>query len=265
MVSLLLAARLLLSARRAADLVRADAEHEHQRQVERLQAVGRLAGGIAHEFSKRLARIVGHADLGEWEATASPDVREHFAAVRTAALGAGELTHQLLAFSGRQRLDLTRVDVAAEVAAAVAEAVRLRERARDAIVTRDGGPFVTTADAAHLRAAVAQLVDNALDAMPDRGTVGVTVSAVDLAEPLAHARAPAGRYVTVSVRDSGGGIDPDALAIVCDPFYSTKPQHLGAGLGLASVHGFVASHAGGLTFESVLGEGTTVTLYLPAA
>lgn len=265
-VSVLLAARLLLSARRAAALVKADADREHQRQVERLQAVGRLAGGIAHEFNNRLARIVGHADLGEWETSASPEVREHFAAVRTAALGAGELTHQLLAFSGRQQLDLTRLDVGVEVEAAVAGATRARDRSGDAVVTREHGPLVVTADASHLRAAVAQLVDNALEAMP-RGTVNVAVAMLDLPEPLAdaHLRAPAGRYVTVTVRDTGAGIAPEVLAIVCDPFYSTKPHHLGAGLGLASVHGFVASHAGGLTFESTVGEGTTVTLYLPAA
>ena len=76
---------------------------------------------------------------------------------------------------------------------------------------------------------------------------------------------PAGSYVVVTVRDTGLGMSPGAVAVACDPFYSTKPAHLGAGLGLASVHGFIASHSGGLAIESAPGEGTTVRLYLPAA
>ena len=102
--------------------------------------------------------------------------------------------------------------------------------------------------------------------MPRGGRLELGLAREHLQEPLATPliSVPPGHYVAISVRDTGVGIPPASLAVVCDPFYSTKPPHLAAGLGLASVHGIVASHSGGLLIDSALGEGTRVSLYLPS-
>jgi signal transduction histidine kinase len=263
--SQLLAVRLLLSARQAAALGRAGAERELQRQADRLETVGRLAGGIAHEFNRLLTRILGHADNGEASSSASPVAREHFAGVREAALGAARLTGQLEAFSGRRRPAIAPTDVDACVAEVHNEATRhLPAGIRAHLLRRCIGPAITSVDAAQLRAAVGHLLDNAVEAMPHGGALVVDVAWRKLEEPLPAqpVSAPAGGYIVVTVSDTGGGISPDKLALVCDPFYSTKPPHLGAGLGLAAVHGFVVAHDGGLYIDSTVGRGTNVALYL---
>lgn len=265
-ISVLLAVRLLLSAHHSSQLARQEADNEGRRQAERLNAVGRLAGGIAHEFNNLMARVVGNAELGE--ATVSPDSsgREYFGKVKVAAMRAAELTGQLLAFSGQQRTHLTPVDVEVTVRALVQQATRSLPAG---IVTRlqiGHGPFMVHADAAQLATALEQLVENAVAAMPDGGRLELTVALEDLMAPLETPliSVPPGRYVTLSVCDTGVGIPAASLAVVCDPFYSTKPPHLAAGLGLASVHGIVVSHSGGLLIDSTLGAGTCVILYLPA-
>lgn len=265
-VSMLLAARLLLSAHHSSQLARQEADNERRRQAERLNAVGRLAGGVAHEFNNLMARVVGNAELGE--ATAPPDspAREYFAKVKVAALRAAELTRQLLAFSGRQRTYQAPVDVEPIVRAVLQQATHSRPAGIATSVQIGPGPLTVHADAAQLGAALEQLLENAVEAMPGGGRLELTVAVEHLMAPLQTPllSVPPGRYVTLSVRDTGVGIPTESLAVVCDPFYSTKPTHLAAGLGLASVHGIVASHSGGLRIESTLGAGTCVILYLPA-
>ena len=265
-VSLLLAVRLLLSAHDAAALARADADKERRRHVEKLQAVGRLAGGVAHEFNNLMARVVGHAELGE--AAVGPDhtARENFAKVKVAALRAAELTRQLLAFSGQQRTHLAPVDVEATVRAVAGQAERALPSGIECRLQIGAGPFLVHGDDAQLAAALEQVIENAVEAMPRGGRLELAVTRERLQDPLATPllSVPPGQYVTLSVRDTGVGMPEASLAVVCDPFYSTKPPHLAAGLGLASVHGIMASHSGGLLIESRVGEGTRVSLYLPS-
>ncbi len=115
--------------------------------------------------------------------------------------------------------------------------------------------------------AVEELVTNAVEAMPDGGRLGVRLYRDTLTRPLVTPWlvVSPGAYVVVSVADAGHGMTADCVTMACDPFYSTKPAHVGGGLGLASVHGFVAAHHGGIAIDSAPGEGTTVRLYLPAA
>lgn len=266
-VSLLLAVRLLVSAHRTSARARTEAQREQRRQADRLQAVGRLAGGIAHEFNNLMARVVGHAELGEAAATSDPELREHFVRARMAALRAAELTSQLLAFSGQQRSQLTLVDAEATVHERYLRVVRELPGSITADLQRGDGPLAVVADGRQLGDAVKQLVDNAVEAMPHGGSLTVRVAreqvpALTMLTPLS---VPAGVYVVIAVTDTGVGMSADAVALACDPFYSTKPSHLGAGMGLASVHGFIAAHAGGLAIDSAPGRGTTVRLYLPAA
>ena len=265
-VSLLLAVRLLLSAHHSARLARDEADKERRQQAEKLQAVGRLAGGVAHEFNNLMARVVGHAELGE--AAVGPDhsARENFAKVKVAALRAAELTRQLLAFSGQQRTHLAPVDVEATVRAVVGQAAHALPAGIESSLQIGSGPFVVHADDTQLAAALEQLIENAVEAMPRGGQLELAVTRERLQDPLATPllSVPPGRYVTLSVRDTGVGMPEASLAVVCDPFYSTKPPHLAAGLGLASVHGIMASHSGGLLIESRVAEGTRVSLYLPS-
>lgn len=266
-VSLLLAARLLVSAHRTSVQARRDADREQRRQGDRLQAVGRLAGGIAHEFNNLMARVVGHAELGEAAAETDAEIKEHFVRARMAALRAAELTNQLLAFSGQQRSQLTLVDADATVHERYLRVVRDLPASIRTDLQRGDGPLAVLADVQQLSDAVKQLVDNAVEAMPHGGTLSVSVArdrvqALTMLTPLS---VPAGTYVVIAVTDTGVGMTADAVGMACDPFYSTKPAHLGAGMGLASVHGFIAAHAGGLAIDSAVGRGTTVRLYLPAA
>lgn len=266
-ISLLLAARLLLSAHRTAALAQAAAAREQRRQADRLQALGRLAGGVAHEFNNLMARVIGNTELGEASLPAGSDARDYFGRARAAAQRAADLTSQLLAFSGQQRTRLEMVDADTLVHETYLRLSRALPAAIVPELQRGGGPCAVFADPAQLRAAMEQIVDNAVEAMPNGGRLVVTVSRETLRQPLVSTllSAPPGTYVVAAVGDTGSGMTAEAIAVACDPFYSTKPAHLGAGLGLASVHGVVAAHAGGLVIESAPGRGTTVRLYLPAA
>jgi signal transduction histidine kinase len=265
-ISMLLAARLLLSAHRTAALAAADAAREQRRQAERLQAVGRLAGGVAHEFNNLMARVIGNAELGEASLPNGADARDYFARTRVAAERAADLTSQLLAFSGQQRTRPEAVDVSTLVDDVTHRAQRSIPLGIVLVRQHESGSSVALVDPLQLRAAVEELLDNAAEAMARGGRMVVRTGRQTLERPLVTPwlPVPAGTYVLVAVEDSGIGMTADALRVACDPFYSTKPAHLGAGLGLASVHGFIAAHGGGLAIDSVVGRGTTVRLYLPA-
>lgn len=266
-ISVLLVVRLLLSARHTAALALAETAREQRRQAERLQSLGRLAGGIAHEFNNLMARVIGNTELGE--ASLSPDsaAAEHFVRARTAAMRAAALTQQLLAFSGQQRTRRLLVDTDTVVHDTYLHATAGLAASVRAAIDRGPGPHAVVADAAQLRGAIEELVANAVEAMPDGGRLVVRLYRETLARPLITPWlvVSPGAYVVVTVEDTGVGMTADVVTAACDPFYSTKPVHVGGGLGLASVHGFVAAHHGGIAIESAPGEGTTVRLYLPAA
>jgi signal transduction histidine kinase len=148
--------------------------------------------------------------------------------------------------------------------------VRLARTLPDGIradLRRGHGPFAVLADGGQFHIMLEQLVENAVEAMANGGTLSLHVQRDErrTPTPTGPLSAPAGTYVVISVSDTGVGMTPEAVAVACDPFYSTKSPHLGAGMGLASVHGMVAAHSGGLAIESLPGHGTTVRLYLPAA
>jgi len=266
-ISMLLAVRLLLSAHHTAALARAEAAREQRRQSDRLKALGRLAGGIAHEFNNLMARVIGNTELGEASLPAHTEARDYFVRARLAAQRAAELTSQLLAFSGQQRSRFELIDVESAVQACYVRAVRDLPPGIVPDFAPGDGPTAALADAGQVAGAVEQVLDNAVEAMPNGGRLSVRVAREHLRDALrlAQLAVPAGHYVVISVADTGVGMTADAVATACDPFYSTKPAHLGAGLGLASVHGVIAAHSGGLVLDSAPGRGTTVRLYLPAA
>lgn len=234
------------------------------RQAERLEAVGQLAGGIAHDFNNVLLVIRGYssvlsATLGDPQQVA--DVEE----IAKAADRAANLTRQLLAFGRRQVLQ-PRVLAVGEIVGDLESLLRrtIREDIQLELDLADGIPSVL-ADPAEIEQVLVNLVVNARDAMPDGGAISIAVGEVEvapaddrIAPPL-----PPGRYVTLSVADTGGGIPDHALPHVFEPFFTTKDEGLGTGLGLSTVYGIVAQSGGGIATRTG-DEGTAFTIYLPA-
>ncbi|HYH19669.1 MAG TPA: cache domain-containing protein [Azospirillum sp.] len=236
----------------------------HLEEAERLKAVGQLAGGLAHDFNNLLTIILGNlavarerfADLGELTACLEP-------AQRASRRGA-DITARLLAFARRQPLKPQQV----EVCALVREMAVLLRRSLPPTITM-GTPLPdaaawATADPTQLENALVNLVLNSRDAMPDGGTLTITVRPWDAAGGEDFDEPPtAGRYVEVQVRDSGCGFTPGAAARAFEPFFTTKA--LGSGLGLSMVYGFVKQSGGYIRIDSAPGEGTAITLLLPEA
>jgi signal transduction histidine kinase/CheY-like chemotaxis protein len=230
-----------------------------------LQAVGRLAGGVAHDFNNLLQVIGGSAESLVHELPPGDPRRSEAQAIVDAARRAAMLTHQLLAFGRRQTLIATSIDLSALVTEA---SVHLRERlgARIQLVTRlaQGLPAVH-ADRSQILEVLAKLTDNAVEAMPDGGTLSISTAAIEVDDSMRAGRPwlRPGRYVQLQMADSGGGIDERVLPHLFEPFYSTKSGWGGTGLGLSSVYGIIKQSGGFIWIDSRLGQGTRVTILLP--
>jgi len=232
-------------------------------QAQRLETVGRLTGGVAHDFNNLLTVVIGALDM----MLKSPEDTARVRRLGEAALAAGRrgerLTRQLLAFARRQELKLEVADAGALINQVEPLIRRAVGEALDLRVDCDPTAGATRLDPAQFEAALLNLAVNAADATPAGGWVRIAVARASLADG-AVAGAPAGDYVRISVSDSGAGMAPDVLARVFEPFFTTKDVGRGTGLGLAQVYGFAAQSGGAVTIDSALGQGTTVSLYLPA-
>jgi PAS domain S-box-containing protein len=240
---------------------------EKARQAQRLEAVGRLAGGIAHDFNNLLTVILGNLDL-ILEHNADPNsLRPLLEDVRAAGKRAADLTRRLLLFSRREPSAPRRIDVNALVADTVS--MLRRVIAEHITLTTDLdrrlGPVL--ADHVQVEHVVVNLVVNARDAMPKGGTLTVRTTEVTVAakDVPADAEGPPGRYVVLSVADTGLGMDDATKARIFDPFFTTKEVGKGTGLGLATVYGNVKQAKGWVTVESRMGSGSTLRVYLPRA
>ena len=238
---------------------------EALRQAQKMETVGQLTGGIAHDFNNMLTGIIGGLDLIQrYNQTGRHAETQRFIdAAVTSANRAAALTHRLLAFARRQPLNLKRVDLN-----------DLVESMRDLIVRTLGshilvdtmlesGLWPASSDENQLESALLNLVINARDAMPDGGslyiaTANVTLQQGEVGELLA------GRYVSLSVIDSGCGMTPKVLAAAFEPFFTTKPIGQGTGLGLSMIYGFARQAGGHVQLRSEPDNGTEVILYLPA-
>jgi PAS domain S-box-containing protein len=245
---------------------------EQLRQAHRLEAIGQLAGGIAHDFNNLLTVIIGCADLVQAE-RASPvpirvrDQHDHLEELMKAARRAAALTQQLLAFSRRQQLQPTLVDMNASLRAMHS---MLRRLVRENIViVLDLEPTLppVRVDQGQLDQVIINLVVNSGDAMPAGGTVSLKTG--NLVHPGGHIDAhpyvKAGSYATLTVKDTGTGMDEATRARVFEPFFTTKPVGKGTGLGLSTVYGIVKQSNGYVLIDSTMNVGTTVTVCLPAA
>ncbi|MBK7047224.1 MAG: PAS domain S-box protein [bacterium] len=251
------------------------AEEERQRfemqvqQTQKLESLGLLAGGIAHDFNNLLFGITGNADLALADIPETSPAHECLLAIIQAGQRAADLCRQLLAYTGKSRIEVSRLDLHAligdtekMVALAIPKSVVLRRNFASDL------PAIE-ADATQISQVVMNLVINAAESLGERsglvtlttGTMECDRAQLDLAR--ADARAPVGPYVYLEVADNGSGMDESTVARMFEPFYSTKLA--GRGLGLAAVLGIVRGHLGGITVESAPGAGTRIRVLLPAS
>jgi PAS domain S-box-containing protein len=236
---------------------------EQLRQAQKMEAVGRLAGGIAHEFNNLLTSVVGNAELVmpalPPESESQKDVQE----ILRAAGRATSLVAQLMAFS-RQQLVKRRI---LDLNVVILESARMLQRVIGAdvtlVVAPDDEPAWVLADQGQLDQLLINLTANARDAMANGGKVEIGIAHENRAEPLA-ADVPPGSFVVLRISDHGSGMDAATVAKLFEPFFTTKDVGQGTGLGLAMVHGIVKQNGGHVEVESVLGHGTTFRIYLPA-
>ena len=237
------------------------------RQAQKMEAVGQLTGGIAHDFNNLLAGISGSLELMQKRIAEgrTGEIGRFIAAAEGACRRAATLTQRLLAFSRRQTLDPRPTDIN-RLIAGMDELIR-RSLGPDVeleVVGADG-LWITKVDPSQLENALLNLCINARDAMvPDGGRVTIETANSLLDDRSAQERdLPPGQYVSLSVTDTGAGMDPSIIGRVFDPFFTTKPLGEGTGLGLSMVYGFVRQSGGQIRIQSELGEGTTLSLYLP--
>jgi two-component system cell cycle sensor histidine kinase/response regulator CckA len=234
-------------------------------QQTKMQAVGQLAGGVAHDFNNVLTAIIGHCDLMLMRHTPGDSDYDDIQQIKSNSNRAASLTRQLLAFSRQQTLRpqvLQLPDVVSEVSALLK---RLLGENVTLAVSHGRGLGAVRADPGQLEQVIVNLAVNARDAMPEGGTVTIRTFALsaDDVRAMRSEFMPIGDYTGLSVSDSGVGIAPDAIGKIFEPFYTTKEVGKGTGLGLSTVYGIVKQSGGFIFADSQLGKGTTFNIYLP--
>ena len=234
-------------------------------QLRRFEAIGRLAGGVAHDFNNVIGAIMGWADIGANAAEPASDIQDKFLKIRSQANRAAGLTRQLLAFARRQMLQPhnTNLNALAKEEIALLRNV-IGERIEIELSLAADLPTIW-ADAGQIEQVLMNLCLNARDAMPDGGVLRVETSnaLLDAEYQAEHPWAVPGRYAMLRVSDTGTGMDADTLAHIFEPFFTTKEVGRGTGLGLATVYGIVKQHKGFVDVESAPGKGTAFRVYLP--
>jgi PAS domain S-box-containing protein len=249
------------------DITDRKATEERLRRSQRMETIGQLTGGIAHDFNNLLGIILGNLQLLEERGDLDKECRDLVAdAVWSAERGA-QLTHRLLAFARRQRLN-PRPTGLNEIVGEMAGLLRRTLGERIEIVEDlSANVWETMIDRGQLENALLNLVVNARDAMPDGGVLTIATGTAELPQDLetkGEDVAP-GDYAVLSVADSGTGMPPETLERIFEPFFTTKKFGEGSGLGLSMVYGFVRQSGGYIVVDSQVGRGTTVKLFLPRA
>ena len=237
------------------------------RQAQKMDAVGRLAGGVAHDFNNLLTVIMSCTDLLLGDNPAEGSQREDLEQIRDAAIAAASLTKQLLSFSRQEVIQPRLIDVNSVVSSAEGILKRLiGEDIELTTVLTDEAPIVKI-DKSQLEQVIVNLAVNARDAMPKGGKLTIETQNCDVDETYAtsHWSVAPGRYTVVSVADNGTGMDENTQARIFEPFYTTKEVGKGTGLGLAMVYGTVKQSGGFIWVYSEPGSGTTFKIYLPLA
>ncbi|HMC60923.1 MAG TPA: ATP-binding protein [Candidatus Solibacter sp.] len=239
---------------------------EQLRQTQKLEGVGRLAGGVAHDFNNLLTVISGYSEMTLEALPLYHPLRANIDEVLKAAAAAANLTRQLLAFSRRQPSQ-TQVIALNDLVASIQNMLgRLIGANVNLVVTLDPAAGAILADAGHIEQVIMNLVVNAKDAMPNGGDLVIETARQVVEERFAesHFDLAPGQYVALSVTDTGVGISPEVEAHIFDPFFTTKQPGKGTGLGLSTVYGIVKQCGGSILVHSEVGRGTRFTMLLPA-
>jgi len=234
-------------------------------QAQKLESVGRLAGGVAHDFNNMLGVIIGHAEMALEQVTVAEPLHADLTAIRASAHRSADLTRQLLAFARKQ----TIVPKALDLNEIVAVTLKMLRRLIGEEISVDWRPgtalWPVMVDPSQIDQILANLFVNARDAISGVGTIAIETGNVILSADECADVSPSvpGEYVRLVVRDSGRGMDADTLARIFEPFFTTKGVGEGTGLGLSTVYGAVQQNRGAIKVQSAPGSGTTFTIYLP--
>jgi signal transduction histidine kinase/ActR/RegA family two-component response regulator len=236
----------------------------HQR--ERMNSLGQLAGGVAHDFNNTLMVISAAAEVMSDTLEAEHPSMPHLELIINTSQRAAQLTQKLLAFSRKSRLATQTVDLH-DILSAIRELLsHALDRRITLTMSLGPGPFLIEADTTQLQNALLNVCLNARDAMPEGGLLRISTRRVELDAAGCARQVPEGKpggYVRIEVRDTGTGMDEQTLARAFDPFFTTKDPGLGTGLGLSLVSGAMREHRGAVTLESRIGEGTACAILLP--
>ena len=246
-----------------------DITEEHQLrdrliQSERMEALGLLAGGVAHDFNNQLAIITAEVDILHLDGAGSPQAAAHLDNISKAAEASTILIRDLLTFAKRRDLERSTIDLCQLLRQTVQMASRSLGTAITLTAAIPAGPIVVSGNAGQLENAILNLCINARDAMPDGGRLSLSLErrAVEQAFCQVSRRAFSGDFAVLTVADTGIGIPESIQGRIFEPFFTTKPEGKGTGLGLSAVLGCVVAHGGYLSLDSAAGRGTTVSLYL---
>ncbi len=235
------------------------------RQAQKLEAVGRLAGGVAHDFNNMLSVILGYSELIISKLKPFDPIFAHIKAVQSAANRSADLTRQLLAFSRKQTISPRVVDLNEQTKTMERLLTRIIGEDIDLMFVQKPGLWPVYMDPAQVDQILANLAVNSRDAMPDGGKLTVETSNITLGKNYGEEQLgfSPGDFVMLAVSDTGCGIDRETMEHVFEPFFTTKPEGKGTGLGLATVYGIAKQNDGFINIYSEPGQGTTVKIYLP--
>jgi len=252
------------AARQAAEVER-EVLQDQLNQVQKLEAVGRLAGGVAHDFNNLLMGMMGYVELSVGELPGDHPVQEYLAEITRSAKRSADLTRQLLAFARRQPVAPQVLDLNATIASTLKLLQRLLGEDVEMIWKPGKRVACVKMDPTQMDQILANLCVNARDAMPDGGTLGISTDVVRIGALQAqqYPEGQPGTYAVLQVSDTGCGIAPDVQAHIFEPFFTTKALGKGTGLGLATLYGIVMQNQGFVMVESKEGTGTTFKVYFP--
>jgi nitrogen-specific signal transduction histidine kinase/CheY-like chemotaxis protein len=253
-----------ITASKEAERARARLE-DQLRQAQKMESIGRLAGGVAHDFNNLLTAINGYADLMSLELQPGDPLRLSLREIRRAGERAAVLTRQLLAFSRRQLLQPRVLALNSLITDSTNMLKRLLREDIELVAILDPELGQVKADAGQMDQVILNLAVNARDAMPQGGKLTLETRNVMLDEEYAqtHLSLPPGSYVMLAISDTGCGMDAQTLSHIFEPFFTTKEQGRGTGLGLSTVYGIIKQSGGAISADSERGRGTTFTIYLP--
>ena len=247
-----------------------DREHKRKleqelRQAQKMEAIGRLAGGVAHDFNNLLTVISGYARLALGRGAGDDPVAEDLREVIRAAEGAASLTRQLLTFSRRQVVAPVVLNLNQRVVEMTKMLHRIIGEDVELVTRLDPALAHVRADPGQVEQVIMNLAVNSRDAMPGGGRLTIETANVTLDEEAAraHPEAPTGSHIVLAVSDTGTGMTPETKAHLFEPFFTTKEQGKGTGLGLSTVYGIVRQSGGSVEVESELGKGTTFRIRFP--